>query len=114
MTTTVPIVNLDEKTYAKQELRQEVRRRRAGYSQDELDGLSLLATAKLLKTLHWKEAHTVLLYHSLPDELSTGRLIQRAVEQGKQVLLPVVVGDDLELRATFGSPRAKPSRTTMP
>ena len=98
MTTTVPIVNLDEKTYTKQELRQEVRRRRAGYSQNELDELSLQASAKLLGMPIWQEAHTVLLYHSLPDELSTGRLIQRAVEQGKQVLLPVVVGDDLELR----------------
>jgi 5-formyltetrahydrofolate cyclo-ligase len=40
----------------------------------------------------------VLLYHSLPDEVDTHQLIGSALQEGKRVLLPVVVGDDLELR----------------
>ena len=44
------------------------------------------------------QAHTVLLYHALPDEVETRDLIQQAIDAGKQVLLPVVVGDNLELR----------------
>lgn len=46
----------------------------------------------------WQSARTVLLYHALPDEPDLQLLLDEAVSQGKQVLLPVVVGDDLVLR----------------
>jgi len=46
----------------------------------------------------WKAARTVLLYHSLPDEVNTLMLLEHAVREDKTVLLPVVVGDELELR----------------
>jgi 5-formyltetrahydrofolate cyclo-ligase len=45
----------------------------------------------------WLEAQTVLLYHSLPDEVCTHALIDSALQQHKRVLLPVVVGEELEL-----------------
>lgn len=45
----------------------------------------------------FRAAHTVLLYHSLPDEVHTHDFIARWSGK-KQVLLPVVTGDDLVLR----------------
>lgn len=45
----------------------------------------------------FRAAHTVLLYHSLPDEVYTHDFIARWSGK-KQVLLPVVTGDDLVLR----------------
>ena len=42
-------------------------------------------------------ATTVLLYHSLPDEVQTHVFVEKWHKQ-KKVLLPVVVGDILELR----------------
>lgn len=50
----------------------------------------------------FREAGTVLLYHSLPDEVDTHKFIEKwAVE--KNIILPVVVGDVLELRSYTGS-----------
>lgn len=41
--------------------------------------------------------NTILLYHSLPDEIDTHELIPTLLSLGKTVLLPTVVGDELEL-----------------
>ncbi len=82
----------------KSEVRQEIRRRKAACSAEERAVLSRQVTAKLVATPQWQHAHTVLLYHSLPDEVATHQLITEALSAGKRVLLPVVVGDDLELR----------------
>ena len=46
-------------------------------------------------------ATTVLLYHSLPDEVQTHAFVEKWHQQ-KKVLLPVVVGDILELRHYTG------------
>lgn len=40
---------------------------------------------------------TILLYHSLPDEIDTHTLIPTLLSIGKTVLLPTIVDDDLEL-----------------
>lgn len=44
------------------------------------------------------EARRILLYHSLPDELSTRMLFERWHSMGKSLYLPVVAGDDLVVR----------------
>lgn len=82
----------------KQALRQEMRRRKEAHSKEEREALSADITACLRKDAHWSAAQTILLYHSLPDEVNTHHLLHDAVIEGKRVLLPVVVGDNLELR----------------
>lgn len=52
---------------------------------------------KLETDAHFLQAQTVLLYHSLPDEVNTHEFI-RKWGQVKTLLLPAVVGDDLELK----------------
>lgn len=49
----------------------------------------------------FRAASTVLLYHSLKDEVDTHEFI-RKWSRKKRILLPVVVGDDLELRIYTG------------
>lgn len=49
----------------------------------------------------FRAASTVLLYHSLKDEVDTHAFI-RKWSRKKRILLPVVVGDDLELRIYTG------------
>ena len=82
----------------KSELRQEIKRRKIACSTEERAALSQQVVARLQATSTWKEASTVLLYHPLPDEVDTRPLIAAGCAAGKRVLLPVVVGDDLELR----------------
>lgn len=59
------------------------------------------ASADVLSRLEahpaFRQAHTILLYHSLPDEVNTHDFIRKWSAQ-KQILLPVVIGNDLELR----------------
>lgn len=49
----------------------------------------------------FRAASTVLLYHSLKDEVDTHAFI-RKWSRKKRILLPVVAGDDLELRIYTG------------
>ena len=46
--------------------------------------------------------HTILLYHSLPDEVSTHDLIRILFAAGKTILLPTVTGDTLTLHRYEG------------
>ena len=83
----------------KSAIRAEMRRLKAACSPKERDALSRAVIARLEATPQWQQAKTVLLYHSLPDEVATHDLIRRATTIGKRVLLPVVEGDDLLLRS---------------
>ena len=86
----------------KKALRTEIRHRKNACSPEERTRLSRKVTDRLQQDSYWQQAHTVLLYHSLPDEVDTHDLIRNAASAGKRVLLPVVVGDDLELREYLG------------
>ncbi len=80
-------------------LRSEIRARKKMATADELHCQSKEICVRILQHPKWKEADTVLLYHALPDEVDTSWLLQQT---GKRILLPVVVGDDLELREYDG------------
>lgn len=84
-------------TPSKSALRAQMRRRKALYTPEQREQLSNDIILKLMALPLWQEARTVLLYHSLPDEVCTHALIKAALQQHKRVLLPVVVGNDLEL-----------------
>ena len=85
----------------KNQLRQSVRTIKASYSPEELEALSLSLLQRLEHHPRFVEARTVLLYHSLPDEVYTHAFINRWCGK-KEILLPTVVGDDLELHHYVG------------
>ena len=67
--------------------------------------LQKLQSAKILAALEahpaFRAANTILLYHSLGDEVDTHTFIKKWSSE-KRILLPVVVGDNLELRVYTG------------
>ena len=66
--------------------------------------MSLQAASSALDRIKKEEnCKTVLLYHSLPDEVDTHRLIDLVSQLGYKVLLPTVVGNDLELHEYTGT-----------
>ena len=75
----------------KKELRDEIRRRKQGFTPEQLRDLSHPIVARLLDHPRIREAESVLLYYSLPDEVDTHELIETLRRQGKVVLLPVVM-----------------------
>ena len=85
----------------KEELRQEIRRRKQRYSPTQLEELSLPVIARLRQRL--ADAQTILAYYSLPDEVFTHQLIDELVAEGKTVLLPKVLdATTMELRCYTG------------
>lgn len=86
----------------KKELRNRVRALKALYTSDQKAEWSHLICQKLIRTDEWGNADTILLYHSLADEVNTTELISLAHAQNKHVFLPTVVRDDLELHLFTG------------
>lgn len=79
----------------KKSLRASIRSLKAQMSFEERSKQSRRICEAVMAHPRWQQAQTVLLYHALPDEVDTLLLLQ----SGKQILLPVVVGSELELRA---------------
>ncbi len=77
----------------KKQLREEIRRRKRSFTQEQLRERSLPVVARLLAHPRIREAETVLLYYSLPDEVDTHGMADELRQQGKTVLLPVVMPD---------------------
>ena len=88
-------------TLEKTELRRQIRALKSQHV-GELPALSENICEALLHHPRWQQAESVLAYSALPDEPSLTSLLQTALQQGKRVLLPVVVGDDLVLRLYQG------------
>lgn len=80
----------------KQELRREMRARKAKLTAEMRLAQSRMVCEQVLRHPRWQTAHTVLLYHALPDEVDTSLLMEQAGP--RTLLLPVVKGDELELR----------------
>ena len=87
----------------KKELRKIIRDRKRQYSSSQLEELSLSVLSCLANNKHIQEAHIILAYHSLPDEVNTHEYIEQLVKEGKQVLLPVVIdGENMIIREYSG------------
>lgn len=82
---------------SKRELRALVRQLKSEYSAEQLSLKSDSVLTAVLQHPRYQAAQTVLLYASLPDEVNTDQLVSHALRSGKTVLLPTVVGNDLEL-----------------
>ena len=89
-------------TMNKQEIRKNIRDIKKEYGAERLKALSAAVCANLESNPVYDSASVVLLYASLPDEVDTTPLVQRAIASGKTVVLPVVLGDELELRVYSG------------
>lgn len=86
----------------KKELRQNVRLWKAEHT-EQFMAWSLEICRRVADSADWKQAETVLLYYALPDEPCLQLLLDEGLRQQKRILLPVVVGDDLELKEYQGT-----------
>jgi 5-formyltetrahydrofolate cyclo-ligase len=92
---------------SKKELRRLMSAAKKAHSASSLETLSQQVLASLECHPAFIEANTVLLYHSLPDEVATWQFVDKWSQQ-KRIVLPVVVGDDLELRPYGGQSSMAP------
>lgn len=86
----------------KQTLRAQIRAAKRQHSSAQLADFSNNLCIKILNMPAYQSAHTLLLYSPLQDEADVSPIIDNAYKNGKTVLLPKVVGDDLELHIYKG------------
>ena len=85
----------------KKQLRKQIAQEKKRQSATLLTTHSIALLEQIEKHPRFISATTVLLYHSLPDEVQTHAFVEKWHKQ-KKILLPVVVGDILELRHYTG------------
>ena len=74
------------------------------FSTEELIEASRPLVKRVLSHPRLQCAKTILLYNSLPDEVYTHELIRQLHDEGKTILLPVVISDtEMELHLYKGS-----------
>ena len=85
----------------KNEIRKNISDKKKQYSENELKTLSSGVMERLEENVVFRCARTVLMYYSLPDEVHTHDFIEKWSRE-KTILLPVVNGDDMELKVYSG------------
>ena len=81
----------------KKELRQQIKQLKGmtPVAVREVEADMVFNTIKAMPV--WKQAQHILCYWSLPDELPTHDTVNRWLTEGKNIYLPRVAGDDLEI-----------------
>lgn len=92
----------------KQELRSLIRAQKKQHTAAQLAAMSQEICSKVLSSAWWQEEGTLLLYYPLADEVDVRRLILDATQRGRQVLLPVCKGEELELHLYEGEASLSP------
>lgn len=86
---------------AKQVLRADMASLKRSYSKTTLQDLSAKIMKRLEETELFQQASCIALYHALPGEVQTADFIEKWYQK-KQLLLPIVKGEDLQLRLYAG------------
>lgn len=76
----------------KKQCRLEMRQIKRRFSVEQLQQMSAAAVYNLCNLEIFRQAETVMLYHSLPDEVDTHALICDLLHK-KRIILPVIVGE---------------------
>lgn len=91
----------------KQKIRKEIALRKKTYSEATLSNLSSEIMSLLEQTDLFRKASCIALYHALPREVQTQLFIEKWYHE-KQLLLPLVTGNDLQLLLYEGADSLQP------
>nr|WP_321453273.1 5-formyltetrahydrofolate cyclo-ligase [uncultured Carboxylicivirga sp.] len=80
----------------KKELRKKINQLKKSFSAEEAQSQSDQIYSMLISSVEYKNARNVLFYWSMSDEIPTHEFILSEY-QNKQIYLPVIKGDDLEI-----------------
>lgn len=94
----------------KKELRRYIREQKRHFTPQQLGEMSLCIMSSVLTHPRVQEADTILMYHSLPDEVDTHSALDQLLAMGKKVLLPKVVSDtEMTIHEYTGQDSLQPS-----
>ncbi len=94
----------------KKELRRYIREQKRHFTPQQLGEMSLSIMSSLLSHSQIQKADSVLMYHSLPDEVDTHSALDQLLAMGKKVLLPKVISDtEMTIHEYTGKESLQPS-----
>ena len=94
----------------KKELRRYIREQKRHFTPQQLGEMSLSIMSSLLSHSQIQKADTILMYHSLPDEVDTHSALDQLLAMGKKVFLPKVVSDtEMTIHEYTGADSLQPS-----
>ena len=94
----------------KKELRRYIREQKRHFTPQQLGEMSLGIMSSLLSHSQIQKADSVLMYHSLPDEVDTHSALDQLLAMGKKVLLPKVVSEtEMTIHEYTGQDSLQPS-----
>ena len=94
----------------KKELRRYIREQKRHFTPQQLGEMSLSIMSSVLTHPRVQEADTILMYHSLPDEVDTHSALNQLLAMGKKVFLPKVVSDtEMTIHEYTGADSLQPS-----
>jgi len=94
----------------KKELRRYIREQKRHFTSQQLGEMSLSIMSSVLTRPRIQEADTILMYHSLPDEVNTHSALDQLLAMGKKVFLPKVVSDtEMTIHEYTGADSLQPS-----
>ena len=94
----------------KKELRRYIREQKRHFTPQQLGEMSLSIMSSVLTHPHIQEEDTILMYHSLPDEVDTHSALDKLLAMGKKVLLPKVISDtEMTIHEYTGKDSLQPS-----
>ena len=91
---------------SKSEQRKLIRTIKSKFSANDLQEMSAEILLRVEENTHFKSAQTILLFHSLPDEVYTHHFIDKWY-QSKTILLPKVNGSDITIHPYTGHKSVK-------
>lgn len=94
----------------KKELRRYIREQKRHFTSQQLGEMSLSIMSSVLTHPRVQEEDTILMYHSLPDEVDTHSALDKLLAMGKKVLLPKVISDtEMTIHEYTGKESLQPS-----
>ena len=94
----------------KKELRRYIREQKRYFTPQQLGEMSLSIMSSVLTHPRVQEEDTILMYHSLPDEVDTHSALDKLLAMGKKVLLPKVISDtEMTIHEYTGKDSLQPS-----
>ncbi len=86
---------MDDIKTEKKRIRNEIRQTFKSLPRKDFDSMSRNVLLNLERLEIWNNAETVLVFLSLPDEIKTDIIIEKAFSEGKKIAVPKINGNDM-------------------
>ena len=82
-------------------IREEILSKRAKVTKEKREVNSKKRIEKLMASSYYKQAHTIMSFISFSDEVNTHDFIKEAIEDGKQIVVPITFPKVPEIKASI-------------